>query len=103
LPSLYADHDVVVFPSLVESFGHPPLEAMTMGMPVIASDRAWAREICNDGAMYADPKDPGAWVGALRRIHDGGHRANQAGRARALAFSWDRAAQAYADLLSEGT
>ncbi|MGH2808631.1 MAG: glycosyltransferase [Actinomycetota bacterium] len=99
LPHLYAEHDVVVFPSLVESFGHPPLEAMTMGMPVVASDRSWAREVCKDGALYADPKDPGEWVDALRRIHNSGRRENDAGQMRALAFDWDRAAEDYAELL----
>lgn len=48
----YREADVFVFPSLCESFGHPLVEAMAAGLPVIASGIAVHREICGDAAEY---------------------------------------------------
>ena len=47
----------LVFPSLYEGFGLPPLEAMAYGCPVAASDRGSLREVCGDAAVYFDPLD----------------------------------------------
>jgi glycosyltransferase involved in cell wall biosynthesis len=99
LPSLYANHDILVFPSLVESFGFPLLEAMVMGMPIVASDREWAREVCGDAAVYADPDDVNAWLEPLSRCVETGIRDNEAGRLRATQFSWTSAARSYLALL----
>ena len=46
LPQLYRDHDVFVFPSVSETFGHPMAEAMSTGLPVVASDTPVNLEIC---------------------------------------------------------
>ena len=89
MPDLYAHHDVLVFPSRVESFGLPLLEAMTTSMPIVTSDLDWAHELCGDAAAYADPDDPGPWVEALSAIRDRGHRSNPEGVARAASFDWD--------------
>lgn len=48
----YREADVFVFPSLCESFGHPLVEAMAAGLPVVASGIAVHREICGDAAEY---------------------------------------------------
>jgi glycosyltransferase involved in cell wall biosynthesis len=48
----YSEADVFVFPSLCESFGHPLVEAMAAGLPVVASGIAVHREICGDAAEY---------------------------------------------------
>ncbi len=48
----YREADVFVFPSLCESFGHPLVEAMAVGLPVVASGIAVHREICGDAAEY---------------------------------------------------
>ncbi len=55
LPSIYKSHDVFVFPSLSETFGHPLAEAMGLGIPVIASDTPVHREVCTDAALYFSP------------------------------------------------
>ena len=55
LPSIYAQHDLFVFPSISETFGHPLVEAMSMGLPVIASDTSIHREVCKDSAVYYSP------------------------------------------------
>jgi glycosyltransferase involved in cell wall biosynthesis len=57
LNQLYARADIFVYPSVVESFGHPLLEAMAMGLPVVAADVPINRELCADGAAYFAPFD----------------------------------------------
>lgn len=55
--TLYANAQLFVFPSLYEGFGLPPLEAMAMGTPVVASRATSIPEVCGDAAVYFDPKD----------------------------------------------
>ena len=55
LPELYGSHDVFVFPSVSETFGHPMAEALSSGLPTIASDTLVNREICGDTALYFEP------------------------------------------------
>ncbi len=55
LPKLYRSHDVFVFPSVSETFGHPMAEAMSSAMPVVVSDTPVNREICGDAALYFEP------------------------------------------------
>lgn len=52
LPDLYRSHDLFVFPSLSETFGHPLAEAMSTGTPIVASDTPVHREVCRDAAEY---------------------------------------------------
>ena len=55
LPAIYSQHDLFIFSSISETFGHPLVEAMSMGMPIIASDISIHREICQDAAIYYSP------------------------------------------------
>ncbi|MCC6234729.1 MAG: glycosyltransferase family 4 protein [Verrucomicrobiales bacterium] len=50
--------DVAVFPSVVESFGLPLIEAMAAGVPVSASDRPYAREVLGEAGSFFDPFEP---------------------------------------------
>jgi glycosyltransferase involved in cell wall biosynthesis len=59
LRALYERAVCLVYPSLYEGFGLPPLEAMACGCPVIASNVASLPEICGEAALYCDPHDPG--------------------------------------------
>ncbi len=52
---LYSGAYCLVFPSLYEGFGLPPLEAMSFGCPVITSNLSCLPEICGDAALYVDP------------------------------------------------
>lgn len=95
LAGLYRDALCLLFPSWYEGFGLPPLEAMRLGCPVVASDRAAVPETCGDAAVLVDPDDPAAMAAAIRRIaDDGAHRADLAarGRAHAADYTWDCAA-----------
>lgn len=52
---LYNLSDVLVFPSLYEGFGWPPLEAMACGTPVVCSDRGSLKETAGNTALIVDP------------------------------------------------
>lgn len=101
LRDLYAAHDILVFPSRVESFGMPLLEGMAMGMPIIASDEEWAHEVCAEAAEYAAPTDVDGWGGALSKCVDRGRRENTVGVNRARSYDWNQSAKMYAELLLE--
>jgi glycosyltransferase involved in cell wall biosynthesis len=55
---LYRQGDVFVFPSICESFGHPMVEAMVHGLPIVAADTQVNREMCGEAAVYFSPLDP---------------------------------------------
>lgn len=62
---LYTYARAFVFPSLMEGFGLPALEALSLGCPVIVSDIPVFHEILGDTARYVDPRDPAAIAGAI--------------------------------------
>ncbi len=66
LAALYANAKVFVFPSFMEGFGLPPLEALSFGVPVVCSDIPVIREVCGDAVRYADPSDPASIAGQVR-------------------------------------
>ncbi|MBB3694668.1 glycosyltransferase family 1 protein [Sphingomonas sp. BK580] len=86
----------LVFPSLYEGFGIPPLEAFGNDCPVLASAIPPVREVCGDAADYFDPHDAPALAALMRRAldDDGTWRADRLarGRARLGHFSWERSA-----------
>lgn len=88
----------LAFPSLTEGFGLPPLEAMALGCPVVASDRASMPEVCGDAALYAPPDDLDAWFKHFVDLRQSpALRARLAARGleRCPQFSWRRAAESY--------
>jgi len=95
LSALYNAVDVLLFPSLYEGFGWPPLEAMASGTPVVCSRAGSLDEVIGDAALTADPEDVDtlAWhVGSV--LTDDSLRANlvERGLAHAATFNWDKAA-----------
>ena len=70
LPKLYREHDLFVFPSLSETFGHPLTEAMSAGIPVIASDTPVHREVCKDSALYFSPLSPSDLVRQVQHLDE---------------------------------
>jgi glycosyltransferase involved in cell wall biosynthesis len=63
---LLAGAQALLFPSFAEGYGLPMVEALAMGVPVIASDLPALREVGGDAAMYLAPDDPAAWVAAIK-------------------------------------
>lgn len=55
--NLYKQCDIFVFPSLCESFGFPMVEAMGLGLPVVAAGTNVNKEICGEAAVYYNPSD----------------------------------------------
>ncbi len=90
----------LVFPSLYEGFGIPPLEAMTLGCPVIASDIPATREVCADGALYFDPADDAALAAHMAEMLSRPDVARRdAGLRRADHYAWSRSAEVIEALL----
>jgi glycosyltransferase involved in cell wall biosynthesis len=58
LTEAYEEATALVMPSLVETVGLPLLEAMSVGTPVLAADRPYAREVCRTAAEFFDPRQP---------------------------------------------
>lgn len=67
LASLYTNAKALVFPSLMEGFGLPALEALAFGCPIICSDIPVFHEILGDIPMYISPSDANAWGQALKK------------------------------------
>ncbi len=68
LPALYAGASVFLFPSLLEGFGLPPLEAQACGIPVIAAATSSLPEVLADSAQLLAPDDVQAWVAATTNL-----------------------------------
>ncbi len=91
LMGLYRAARALVFPSLYEGFGIPPLEMMRFGRPVLAGDIPPVREVCGDAAVYADPTSIEAIAAGMERmLRDDALVDTLAARtaARANAYSW---------------
>jgi glycosyltransferase involved in cell wall biosynthesis len=104
---LYAGARAVVMPSLDEGFGFPALEAMSAGVPVIASNKGSLPEVIGGAGWLVDPGDVEALAAAIDRVatdDTAAERARTAGLARAATFTWDRAAatlhDAYANAIA---
>jgi glycosyltransferase involved in cell wall biosynthesis len=66
--SEYKKADALIFPSVVESYGLPLVEAMVMGIPVIAADLPYARVLCGDEGIYFNPESPESLVEACKEL-----------------------------------
>jgi glycosyltransferase involved in cell wall biosynthesis len=94
---------VLVFPSLYEGFGLPPLEAMACGCPVACSNAAALPEVVDDAARLFDPHDPQAIADAVLDVLAAPDEWAARGLERARLYSWDMTARAtdavYGELL----
>lgn len=99
---LYQQAEALVYVSLAETFGHPPLEAMAFGCPVIASNTTSLPEITGDAAELVDPTDVQAIASAIQRVVTQPRRNADLvgrGRQRARDFTWSRTAERLLEVL----
>ena len=91
LAALYQRAACFVYPSLYEGFGLPPVEALALGCPVIASRLPAVMEACGDAVLYTSPDDPAELARLLEQITgDAALRASlrERGRARTAELTW---------------
>lgn len=93
LRALYAHCAAFVYPSWIEGFGVPPLEALAAGAPVIAARASCLPEILGPAARWADPAEPESWTAAWDELR-GEDAAMRAERRRAGAewagrYTWE--------------
>jgi glycosyltransferase involved in cell wall biosynthesis len=104
LGPLYAGAAVFCFPSLLEGFGFPVLEAMAQGTPVVTSVGTSTAELAGDAGLLVDPRDSEAIADALDRVLNDNslaERLRRAGPARAGAYTWARSARLVKDAYRE--
>jgi glycosyltransferase involved in cell wall biosynthesis len=88
---LLAGASVLAYPSVYEGFGFPPLEAMAVGVPVVATAVGAIPEVTGDGALLVAPGDVDALAGALADVVGDKGISDELiarGRARAALFTW---------------
>lgn len=100
----YRGAELFVFPSYLETFGHPLLEAMASEVPLVASDIPVFREIAAEAALYADPFAPSALAAAMESVlYEPGVRERlvEHARERLGRFTWRRSAERHLALFEE--
>jgi glycosyltransferase involved in cell wall biosynthesis len=96
LPLWYKMADVFVFPSFYEGFGLPPLEAMAVGTPVVASKSSCLPEVLGDAAVYFDytsSKDLADKIASVLKKKSLRAELKRKGRKQAKKYSWEKTAQ----------
>lgn len=94
----------LVFPSFVEGFGFPILEAASCGLPVITSNQSSLQEIAGDAAFLVDPYDTDSITQAMVYLATDAplrEKLIHSGRERAKEFSWDKTARQFIKLLKD--
>jgi len=98
----YRGASLFAFPSTLETFGHPLLEAMAAGVPVVAGDIPVSREVAGDAAFYVDPYDTDALASAMGEIlrqPAAGEALVKRGEERVKQFGWEQSARQLTALL----
>lgn len=102
--ALFKNAKVLLFMSVIEGFGLPPLEAMELGVPVICSNRTSLPEVINDAGVLIDPDDVRAAAAALdKMLGDEEYRQEyiRKGYENLEKFRWEDKIQQYIKVLTE--
>ncbi|MFC5507986.1 glycosyltransferase family 4 protein [Bosea massiliensis] len=103
LVACYGGAHAVLYPSLYEGFGMPPLEGMACGTPAIVCRNSSLPEVVGEAGIYVDENDPSDMARTILSLYDSGVRADliQKGKAQAASFSFHRMAEEMAKALDE--
>ncbi|MCH2171990.1 glycosyltransferase [Myxococcota bacterium] len=104
LHAIYAAADIHFWPTFLESFGHPMVEAMASGLPSVAADTDVNREILQDAASYFAPFDHRACADSIRKVmedHGSTEDMKRAAVERAGHFSWRSHAESLSSFFSD--
>ncbi len=104
IPSIYNHCDAVFIPTLLESYSATFLEAMAYKKPLLTSDRAFAREICGNAAIYFEPLSVTSMLDAIQKLTSDGSLvqdvvSNAKTQYKTLSTTWNEIAEAYLDVL----
>jgi len=95
---VYNGAHCLVYPSLYEGFGIPPLEAMVSGCPVVASNSSSIPEVTGDAAVLFNPSSGESMIKAISSVEDNRDKLISAGYERVKQFSWDKMAKETVDV-----
>ncbi len=98
----YSQTDALFFPSFLESYGLPLVEAMTLGLPVVCADLPYARWLCEEEGIYFHPDDPAAAWQAIRELQErleSGWQVNWEQALRKLPADWRLVAKSFAETM----
>lgn len=100
VPRVMASAAAIVVPSVYEGFGLPALEAMAVGTPLVASNRASLPEICKGAGFLVEPTAAGLAEGLVAALAGGPDVDGMVGMGRKIArrHTWDASARAHAEL-----
>lgn len=94
----YRSAGLFVFPSILETFGHPLVEAMASGLPLVAADTSVSREICGEHAQYFRWDDSADCARAMQSaLEMGSHVPSDYFRSHG--FTWDQSAAKTLDVI----
>lgn len=96
LKQYYVFADALVFPSLYEGFGLPPLEAMACGCPAVVSNAASLPEVCGDAALYFNPYKPEDIADKIMLLLNNDNLRvdlTKKGKEHARQYNWEKTAQ----------
>ena len=104
IAALLQDSLCLAFPSFVEGFGLPPVEAMALGCPTVVSNTSCLPEICGDAALYASPADANEWHERFVQLRDNPALRRSLvdrGYQRTKTYRWSRSAELYLEAMAQ--
>lgn len=104
LARYYGEAGMLVFASLYEGFGFPAIEAMSFGVPVLASRAASLPEVCQDAALYCDPYSIEDIAEKMEKLMENSALRNtliEKGQERIRFFSWDKSVSRHLSVIDE--